>query len=161
MFVCSGQSRSGGRKRWKRQWNQEIQRGIKWGRKGRGYPNRTEFFLLVNFFLHLHASIYTNQVNITKMSFLRNASPSLNQCPEHLLTLSLKHPLLLSISLSLTSDICWLFLILWCVLDPKQDTVGVTCSSPNAAVCENTVWVSPLSPRARVQSCYNTRGQRD
>lgn len=28
---------------------------------------------------------------------------------------------------------------------------------PDAAVCENMVWTSPLSLRAQVQSCYNMR----
>lgn len=35
------------------------------------------------------------------------------------------------------------FLILQCVLDPKQDTVAVTSTGPDAAACENTVWANP------------------
>lgn len=53
------------------------------------------------------------------------------------------------------------FLILQCVLDPEQDATGVTSPGPDAAAYENTVWASPLSLRARVQSCYNTGGQQD
>lgn len=41
-----------------------------------------------------------------------------------------------------------LFLILQRVLDPKQDTVGMTSARPDATVYENIVWANPLSLRA-------------